>query len=102
MGNGLLLIVLPEDQVQALMKEADDKDAPISMEIDIESLTVRTTHHEFTFAMSARHRRMFLEGLDVIGLTLKYKAEIDAFAQEHWNKQAWVKDVARKTMDRLS
>ena len=102
MGNGLLLVVLPEDQVQALMKEADDEDAPISMEIDIESLTVRTTHHEFTFAMSARHRRMFLEGLDVIGLTLKYKAEIDAFAQEHWNKQAWVKDVARKTMDRLS
>jgi 3-isopropylmalate/(R)-2-methylmalate dehydratase small subunit len=102
MGNGLLLVVLPEDQVQALMKEADDEDAPISMEIDIESLTVRTTHHEFTFAMSARHRRMFLEGLDVIGLTLKYKAEIDAFAQEHWNKLAWVKDVARKTMDRLS
>lgn len=102
MGNGLLLVVLPEDQVQALMKEADDKGAPISLDIDIENLTVRTLHHEFIFTMSARHRRMFLEGLDVIGLTLKYKAEIDAFAQEHWNKQAWVKDVARKTMDRLS
>jgi 3-isopropylmalate/(R)-2-methylmalate dehydratase small subunit len=102
MGNGLLLVVLPEDQVQALMKEADDKGAPISLDIDIESLTVRTINHQFAFAMSARHRRMFLEGLDVIGLTLKYKAEIDAFAQEHWNKQAWVKDVASKTMDRLS
>lgn len=102
MGNGLLLVVLSEDQVQTLMKEADDKGAPISLDIDIESLSVRTLHHEFTFAMSARHRRMFLEGLDVIGLTLKYKAEINTFAQEHWNKQAWVKDVARKTMDRLS
>jgi len=102
MGNGLLLVVLPEDQVQALMKEADDKGAPISLDIDIESLTVRTSNHEFKFAMSARHRRMFLEGLDVIGLTLKYKAEIDAFAQKHWNKQPWVKDVARKTMDRLN
>ncbi|AKD25995.1 3-isopropylmalate dehydratase, small subunit [Polynucleobacter duraquae] len=102
MGNGLLLVVLPEDQVQALMKEADDQGAPISLDIDIESLTVRTLHHEFTFTMSARHRRMFLEGLDVIGLTLKYKAEIDAFAQKHWNKQPWVKDVARKTMDRLN
>jgi 3-isopropylmalate/(R)-2-methylmalate dehydratase small subunit len=102
MGNGLLLVVLPEDQVQALMKEADDEGAPMSLDIDIESLTVRTLHHEFTFTMSARHRRMFLEGLDVIGLTLKHKAEIDAFAQEHWNRQAWVKDVARKTMDRLS
>ena len=102
MGNGLLLVVLPEDQVQALMKEADDQGAPISLDIDIESLTVRTLHHEFTFTMSARHRRMFLEGLDVIGLTLKYKAEIDAFAQKHWNEQPWVKNVARKTMDRLN
>jgi 3-isopropylmalate/(R)-2-methylmalate dehydratase small subunit len=97
-----LLAVLPEDQVQALMKEADDKGAPMSLDIDIENLTVRTLHHEFTFVMSARHRRMFLEGLDVIGLTLKYKTEIDAFAQEHWNEQPWVKDVARKTMDRLN
>jgi 3-isopropylmalate/(R)-2-methylmalate dehydratase small subunit len=102
MGNGLLLVVLPEKQVQALMKEADDKGVPISLDIDIENLKVRTTHHEFTFVMSARHRRMFLEGLDVIGLTLKHKKEIDAFAQEHWNEQPWVKDVARKTMDRLN
>ena len=102
MGNGLLLVVLPEDQVQALMKEADDKGAPISVDIDIENLKVSTTHHEFTFTMSARHRRMFLEGLDVIGLTLKYKAEIDTFAQKHWNNQPWVKDVARKTIDRLN
>ena len=102
MGNGLLLVVLPEDQVQALMKEAEDKGAPINLDIDIESLMVRTTHHEFTFSMSARHRRMFLEGLDVIGLTLKYRTEIDAFAQEHWNKQPWTKDVARKTIDRLN
>ena len=102
MGNGLLLVVLPEDQVQALMKEADDKGAPISVDIDIENLKVRTTHHEFTFTMSARHRRMFLEGLDVIGLTLKYKAQIDTFAQKHWNNQPWVKDVARKTIERLN
>jgi len=101
MGNGLLLVVLPEDQVQALMKEADDQGAPMSLNIDIESLTVRTINHEFPFLMSARHRRMFLEGLDVIGLTLKYRTEIDAFAPKHWNQQPWAKDVARKTIDRL-
>jgi 3-isopropylmalate/(R)-2-methylmalate dehydratase small subunit len=44
---------------------------------------------------------MFLEGLDVIGLTLKHKTEIDTFAQKHWNEQPWIKDVARKTMDRI-
>lgn len=102
MGNGLLLIVLPEEQVQALMQEADDHGAPINIDIDIAKLTVRTSKHEFTFSMSARYHRMFLEGLDVIGLTLKYKPEIDSFAQEHWRAQPWVKDVARGTIDRLS
>ena len=102
MGNGLLLIVLPEDQVQALMKEADDNGTPISIDIDVVSLTVRTLKHEFKFTMSARHHRMFLEGLDVIGLTLKYKPQIDEFVEQHWKAQPWVKDVARKTIDRLT
>ncbi|QWE16221.1 3-isopropylmalate dehydratase small subunit [Polynucleobacter sp. AP-Nino-20-G2] len=102
MGNGLLLIVLPEDQVQALMQEADDRGAPVDIAIDIENLTVRTQKHEFKFTMSARHHRMFLEGLDVIGLSLKYKPQIDAFTQKHWDAQPWVKDVARRTIDRLA
>lgn len=102
MGNGLLLVVLPEVQVQLLMKEADDNKAPISIDIDIKNLTVRTLKHEFKFTMSARHHRMFLEGLDVIGLTLKYKPQIDAYAEQHWKEQPWVKDVARRTIDRLA
>lgn len=102
MGNGLLLVVLPEDQVQALMKDADDNGKPIAIDIDIEHCIVKTLKHEFTFTLSARHHRMFLEGLDVIGLTLKHKPEIDAFAQKHWAAQPWVKDVARRTVDRLA
>ncbi|MBU3620464.1 3-isopropylmalate dehydratase small subunit [Polynucleobacter sp. CS-Odin-A6] len=101
MGNGLLLVTLSEDQVQALMQEADDLGAPVAMEIDIESCTVRSPKHQFSFPMSARHHRMFLEGLDVIGLTLTLQAQIETFAQQHWAKQPWVKDVARKTVDRL-
>ena len=102
MGNGLLLIVLPENEVQALMKDADDNGMPISIDIDIENLIVRTLNHKFKFTMSARHHRMFLEGLDVIGLTMKYKPQIDVFSRQHWKAQPWVKDVARKTIDRLN
>jgi 3-isopropylmalate/(R)-2-methylmalate dehydratase small subunit len=101
MGNGLLLVTLPEDQVQALMQEADDLGAPVAIEIDIEQCHIKSPKHEFTFPMSARHHQMFLEGLDVIGLTLTMKDQIDAFAQQHWSKQPWVKDIARKTVDRL-
>jgi 3-isopropylmalate/(R)-2-methylmalate dehydratase small subunit len=101
MGNGLLLVTLPEDQVQALMQEADDLGAPVAIEIDIEQCHIKSPKHEFTFPMSARHHQMFLEGLDVIGLTLTMKDQIDAFAQQHWSKQPWVKNIARKTVDRL-
>lgn len=102
MGNGLLLVTLLEDQVQALMQEADDLGRPVAMEIDIERCIVRTPQHEFSFSISARHHRMFLEGLDVIGLTLTLKPQIDAFAQKHWNEQPWMRDVAQKTITRLA
>jgi len=102
MGNRLLLVVLPEDQVQALMKEADDACGPIKLDIDIQNGIVRTLKHQFTFSMSARHHRMFLEGLDVIGLTLKYQSQIDHFAQAHWNTHPWLHNVARRVVDRLS
>ena len=101
MGNGLLLVTLQEDQVQALMQEADDLGAPVAIEIDIEQCHIKSPKYEFTFPMSPRHHQMFLEGLDVIGLTLTMKNQIDVFAQQHWSKQPWVKDIARKTVDRL-
>jgi 3-isopropylmalate/(R)-2-methylmalate dehydratase small subunit len=102
MGNHLLLVVLPEDQVQALMQEADDKHGPIQIKIDIENGVVSSLKYRFTFSMSARHRQMFLEGLDVIGLTLKYQDQIDRFAQSHWQAKPWIKNIARRVVDRLA
>lgn len=50
-----------------------------------------------SFDMSERHQRMFLEGLDMIGASLKFEEEIGAFAQRHWDRQPWVRDVATRT-----
>lgn len=54
------------------------------------------------FAISDRHRKMFLENLDVIGLTLRQKKGIVAVAEQHWQKHPWVKSVASQTRRRLS
>lgn len=102
MGNRLLLVVLTEAEVQALMKEADDAGAPIKIEIDIEKGIVRTPTYQCTFTISARHRRMFLEGLDVIGLTMTYQSQIDVFSQKHWDTHPWLHNVARRVVDRLA
>lgn len=53
------------------------------------------------FELSPRHRRMFLEGLDITGLSLQPQPQIDACASAHWAAQPWVKDVAPRTWDRL-
>ncbi len=100
MNNRLLLVALPEDQVAALMKAADDP-ATSLVRIDVGTMAVTCGDLSAPFSLSSRHRRMFLEGLDVIGLSLTYRDRIEAFSRAHWADQPWVQDVASRTAARL-
>lgn len=101
MNNRLLLVMLPRDVIEQLMNDVDaDSDNVIT--IDVDAMRVRTPAGEYPFELSARHRRMFLEGLDMIGLSLKQRGEIEQFAARYWSAFPWTKDVARRTRDRLS
>jgi 3-isopropylmalate/(R)-2-methylmalate dehydratase small subunit len=93
--------MLPEADVQALMEESAAGATPLALAIDVRSSTVVSPTRRLAFSLSARHRTMFLEGLDMVGASLKLQPAIDAFARRHWAEQPWVKDVARRTMDRL-
>jgi 3-isopropylmalate/(R)-2-methylmalate dehydratase small subunit len=97
--NRLLPVMLAPDEVARLMADADDP-AGGEIVIDLQAQTVRSAHVLACFELSARHRRMLLEGLDVIGLTLTQRAQIQAFAQAHWARQPWVKDVAAAARQR--
>ena len=101
MNNRLLAVALPEAQVQALTDEAAAGAMPSRIAIDLRAGMVRTARHAFAFDLSERHRRMMLEGLDMIGLSLTHRADIDAFAAAHRARQPWLKDVAGKVVDRL-
>lgn len=100
MNNRLLLVALPQAQIDALMTDADDP-AGNAVSIDIAGSTLRSRSVEARFELLPRHRRMFLEGLDSIGLSLTYQAQIAAFAQAHWQRQPWLHDVARTSVERL-
>lgn len=102
MNNRLLLVMVSEDDAQAFMREVRATRGPVAMEIDVEQRQVRTTGHSAPFTISERHRRMFIDSLDVIGASLTYGDQITAFAQRHWEAQPWVKDVARRTRERLA
>jgi len=100
MNNQLLLVMLPEAEIAALMADAERPETA-EIAIDIENLRVRSATVDAAFTLSARHQRMQLEGLDVIGLSMTYEKEIQAFAARHWQAQPWVRDVAARTRARL-
>ena len=101
MNNRLLAVMLPPADVQALFDAAHASAAPLQLEIDVQRLQVRSPAGTHAFALSERHRTMFLEGLDLIGASLVHRPAIEAFAQRHWAAQPWVRDVARRTKERL-
>lgn len=101
MGNRLLLVQLPVEKIETMMNLADAPHAP-EMTIDIASRQIAFGDEGAEFSISARHQLMFLQGVDVIGLTLTYKREIDAFAQEHWKQQPWIRDVSQRMKDQLA
>ena len=101
MNNRLLLVALPEEQVAAMMRDADSPDTGV-VSIDVGQMRVKSASVDASFQLSPRHRRMFLEGLDIIGLSLTYQPQILSFAQDHWARHPCLKDVARTARDRLS
>ena len=100
MNNRLLLVTLAPDLVARLMGDADDPSGN-AIEIDITAQTLRSRSVQASFELMSRHRKMFLEGLDSIGLSLTCQDEISRFARDHWARQPWLRDVAAATKQRL-
>ncbi len=101
MNNGPLAVMMSEQAASKFLDEALNSPVPLRIEIDFEILTVRSPGHQSGFSLSNRHRRMFLEGLDMIGASLIFKGDIGAFARRHWASQPWVREVAALTKERL-
>lgn len=64
------------------------------MSIDIERSEVRSATRTARFSLSARHRQMFLNGLDLIGASLVHANAITDFERRHWEHQPWLQSVA--------
>lgn len=101
MNNQLMLVMLPPEQVETLIQDTESADGQ-SILVDVAQRRVKSKSLDTTFFISDRHRKMFLENLDVIGLTLQQRDDIAAFAEGHWQRQPWCKNVASQTRRRLS
>ena len=72
---GLLPVVLPEDEVRALMAAGE-------AEVDLEALEVRFDGRAVPFQLEEERRRRLLEGLDDIALTLQQEDAIAAYERD--------------------
>lgn len=92
MNNGLLLIVVAQADVDRFMNDVRNS-ATNEIQIDVQRLQVRSRMHVATFAMSRRHRQMFLDGLDLVGASLASAEAIANFERKHWEQQPWLQSV---------
>jgi len=72
---GLLPVIIPDDEVHALMKAG-------SGEVDLEALEVRFDGRAVPFEIDDETRHRLLNGLDDIALTLQQSGEIDAYERD--------------------
>ncbi|MGS0896182.1 3-isopropylmalate dehydratase small subunit [Burkholderia stagnalis] len=88
-NNRLLAIVLKPDEIDAITAEISNP-ATNRIAIDVVGQTVRTASgRTYAFRMDERHRQMFLDGLDVLGASLRMLPQIDAFEARHRADNPW-------------
>jgi 3-isopropylmalate/(R)-2-methylmalate dehydratase small subunit len=88
--NGILPIVLPQEQVDALMKDAE-KGANARMTIDLEAQTVTASDGTvFAFEVDPFRKHCLLNGLDDIGLSLEKAPFIEGFEAKAAQARPWV------------
>ena len=86
--NGILPIVLPQEDVDKLMDDAK-RGANATVSIDLESQMIKGPDGgEISFEVDAFRKQCLLEGLDDIGLTLQKAAAIDDY-EARLDAQAW-------------
>lgn len=91
--NGILLVTLPEEQVQALLDRASNRDG-YKLTVSLEENTIGDNEgFKTSFGIDPFRRDCLLEGLDDIGLTLRHAAELDTYEQQH-DAAFWVKPRA--------
>ena len=89
--NGLLPIVLSEQQVDHLFNETNAFNG-FQLTIDLDAQVVRKTDGsaEYPFEVDAFRKYCLLNGFDDIGLTLRHADKIRQFEAERIAKQPWL------------
>jgi len=88
--NGILPVILPQDQIDALMQEAE-KGSNARISVDLEGQEISTSEGDtFPFEVDEFKKHCLLNGLDDIDLTLEKVTSIDVFEAKAVTERPWV------------
>jgi 3-isopropylmalate/(R)-2-methylmalate dehydratase small subunit len=89
--NGILPVVLPQEQVDILMREASEaKDPTFTVDLEKQEIRRPTGNEVFTFEVDPFPKHCLLNGLDEIGLTMQKAPQIDGFEVRQRAAQPWL------------
>jgi 3-isopropylmalate/(R)-2-methylmalate dehydratase small subunit len=88
--NGILPIVLPQEDVDKLMDDAN-RGANATLTVDLENQTISGPDGgTIAFEVDAFRKHCLLNGLDDIGLTMEKAASIQSFEEKAAQQRPWV------------
>jgi len=87
--NGVLPIVLPHVDVNALGQEAQSANGVFTVNLE-QCRATSPSGREFPFQVSPLRREALLEGLDDLALTLRRASAIEAFETAYRKRRPWV------------
>lgn len=88
--NGLLLITLPEREIEILCEQALS-DARLELNVDLEKQQLKDPlGGEYTFSIDAARKNRFLLGLDDIAIILQHADKISIYEKERCETHPWL------------
>lgn len=98
LNNGMCPIVLKRDEVEALLRDAEDPNNEITVDLPHQRV-VRANGEFFEFEMDPFRKTCLVNGLDKIGLTLEKVDEIEAFETTRSRLYPWLDGASLKVPD---
>jgi 3-isopropylmalate/(R)-2-methylmalate dehydratase small subunit len=86
--NGILPVVLPQDQIDTLMAFAENPENQIT--VDLENQIVSAGNHQFAFDVDPFRKECLLNGWDDIGLSLREEETISSYEQNLRVAKPWL------------
>ncbi len=95
--NGIVPVTLAADEVAKLAEFVMADPSVHQLDVDLEACEVRAGATIKKFELESEAREMLLEGLDGIDLTLKHRADIDAFVARDRLERPWIYSTVEKS-----